>query len=316
MKQNYIMKDKWDVLIILDACRFDYFSKHYRPYFTGKLEKRISLGSCTSEWCVNSFTDHYPDTIYISANPYINSKMKVSGFEGKNHFEKVIDVWKSEWDEKLGTVLPNKVNGAAIKIIKAHPGERFIIHYLQPHAPYLSNKYQTQGFLTPDLSHDQVLKGLQGTSVNKLKEKMVNGIGYLLFKLKLLQNAWEFRAKLKMPPATPMDAFRRKWGVDGLKEAYKENLRIVFEYVNELVHRILKGRPELNIAITSDHGEMLGENGNFSHHSGSNNPILTEVPYFTLKSASTLKTKNKLFDANEEIKIKATIQDLKKDGKV
>jgi len=60
-----VMEENWNYLIILDACRYDYFEKLHRNYFSGVLEKKISLGSGTSEWLRKNFTSYYPDTIYI-----------------------------------------------------------------------------------------------------------------------------------------------------------------------------------------------------------------------------------------------------------
>jgi len=59
-----IMEEEWDYLIILDACRYDYFSAFWKNYFDGELEKRVSLGSCMLEWCLKSFKGYYP-VIYI-----------------------------------------------------------------------------------------------------------------------------------------------------------------------------------------------------------------------------------------------------------
>jgi len=69
-----IMDEEWDYLIVLDACRYDYFSKLVGTYLQGKLEKVYSPASCTLEWCKKSFKEYYNDVVYVSANPYINSK--------------------------------------------------------------------------------------------------------------------------------------------------------------------------------------------------------------------------------------------------
>jgi hypothetical protein len=45
-----IMQEYWDYLIILDACRYDYFGKFCKQYFSGRLEKRWSLGSSIIKW--------------------------------------------------------------------------------------------------------------------------------------------------------------------------------------------------------------------------------------------------------------------------
>jgi len=50
-----VMEEDWDYLIILDACRYDFFSWMYSKYFEGKLIKAKSVGSCTVEWLIKSF---------------------------------------------------------------------------------------------------------------------------------------------------------------------------------------------------------------------------------------------------------------------
>ena len=61
-----------------------------------------------------------------------------------------------------------------------------------------------------------------------------------------------------------MDVVRRKHGKNGLMEAYKENLRIVLDYVAKLCKKF----PRKKIVITSDHGELLGEEDAYEHPNG------------------------------------------------
>ncbi len=68
MDRVNIMRESWDYLIILDACRYDYLERCYLNFFQGELSKKMSNGSCTSEWLNNSFPDYYDDVIYITAN--------------------------------------------------------------------------------------------------------------------------------------------------------------------------------------------------------------------------------------------------------
>ncbi|RLF49630.1 MAG: hypothetical protein DRN20_01615 [Thermoplasmata archaeon] len=140
---KYVMEENWDFLIVLDACRYDYFNKFYRDFFnSGTLQKAISPGRETVEWCVKNFTEYYHDVIYISPIPFINSMkaVKYRGFyfDAKKHFYRVVDLWKHGWDNTLQTVRPEAVNTAALTLLKLHPNKRLIIHYMQPHAPYLS----------------------------------------------------------------------------------------------------------------------------------------------------------------------------------
>jgi hypothetical protein len=314
LKTNYLMDEPWDFLIILDACRFDYFKKSYKNYFEGNLEKRRSLGTCTPEWCNKTFTDQYPNVIYISGNPYINSKVKIKRFEGKKHFNKIIDVWGTNWEPDLGTVLPDSINNSVVENLNKYGDKKFIIHYLQPHAPYLSPKFKSTGFTVPDVDGSRrVLNSIQGRKSNRALEAMVKAIGIILLKLRIINNIWDLRLKFRLPPATPMDEFRQKWGVKGLREAYNENVNIILEHVAELCSVIQKKYRSRTIVITSDHGEMLGEDGKFSHRTGSKNPILFEVPYFIVTRS---KVKEIIPPAGETKKLKSSITKLKRSGKI
>ena len=112
----------------------------------GELKKAVSVGSSTTEWCKGSFKKRYDDVVYISANPHINSKFEVKGFNAKDHFFRVIDVWKWGWNEGLGTVHPKKVNEAVQTFKDNYSDKRFIIHYLQPHEPYIGYNLRAVGF--------------------------------------------------------------------------------------------------------------------------------------------------------------------------
>jgi hypothetical protein len=127
------------LIIILDACRYDYFKywiKENKPCFLNKLIKVNSKGTNTVEWFTNTFKQEKYNLCYISGNPYINS-MGVTkvGNLAKTKMKKIIDAWK-EWDEKHNTVMPEKINSLIIDNINH---SRIISHYLQPHQPYVGN---------------------------------------------------------------------------------------------------------------------------------------------------------------------------------
>lgn len=125
--ENLFKENKF-TLIILDACRADYFERFNR--IEGKYKRVLSSGKYTNEWLKNTF-DKFHEVTYVSATPFVNSKRSIQGFNAKYHFKEVIDVWDFGWDEKLGTVPPQAVNNAVpIR-------NRFIIHYEQPHFPFI-----------------------------------------------------------------------------------------------------------------------------------------------------------------------------------
>ena len=307
-----VMDERWDYLIVLDACRYDYFQKLYRDFFKGQLKKVVSQGCTTLAWCKKSFPGRYDDVVYVSANPFINSKLEVEGFNGKNHFHKVIDVWDWGWSEELGTVHPQQVNDAVLICKEKYPGKRFLTHYLQPHEPYLAYKLSTAGFPRPKFSGPQ---GLQDPS-----EKTVRICKVLRWGLKLLDKlvralskgsgplggnpSWRIREILNLPPANPMDSVRRKNGKIGLQQAYIQNLRVVLRYVANLVQN-LSGI----IIITADHGERLGEWGRYSHWDGISDPFLLEIPWFRVEKGMIGK---KVYEDAEKSRIKQRIKELKR----
>lgn len=132
---------EYDRIIILDACRYDTFRKYM------KCKKAISAGSSTPEWFRNTF-DRFYEHIYITANPHISDHKVVQekyGYKASNHF-KTIPVWDFGWNDKLKTVPP-------IEVIKAYNFRRpnkVILHFIQPHAPYLGSdiKFSTDKGVT------------------------------------------------------------------------------------------------------------------------------------------------------------------------
>jgi len=291
-----VMDEDWDFLIVLDACRYDYFSEIYTNFFVGKLEKKISVGCSTLEWLKRSFPNYYPDVIYISGNPYINSKFEIAEFDAKRHFYKIVDVWSFGWDKRVGTVTPREINRATLKYYLKYPRKRFILHYMQPHAPYLSARFRVKGYNEPYSKSCSLLSGVVGYQrVNRRIETLINVVGNLLWKVGLVDSAWELREKIGFPPHSPMDVIRRIYGKEGLREAYKENLKIVLGQVVKLCRKFSRKK----IIITADHGELLGEDGAYEHPNGPidkffNNlfskrkKILQEVPWIVIEEASTL----------------------------
>ena len=190
--------------------------------------------------------------------------MCIKGCDAYRRFFKVIDVWDFCWDDRLGTVPPWTLTQVALSYVERYREKRFVIHYLQPHAPYISNRFRCVGFPRPKLSEGTVLAGIKDRN-RGFQERFAYMVASFVVKLGLVSHPWPILEKLGMPPVSPMDAVRRVYGVSGLKEAYRENLELVLKYVVVLIDRMLKMKPNARIVITSDHGELLGEDGLFSH---------------------------------------------------
>ena len=119
------------LLIVLDACRYDTLVDNIgilQP-FKAKISKVVSTGSCTRDWLLETFTEPLC-VVYVTANPW------VSLIHGESRmFKKIVDVSSRFWDERLGTVRAEHVNMIALKYLAR--GENLIVHYLQPHAPFV-----------------------------------------------------------------------------------------------------------------------------------------------------------------------------------
>jgi glucan phosphoethanolaminetransferase (alkaline phosphatase superfamily) len=75
-----------------------------------------------------------------------------------------------------------------------------------------------------------------------------------------------------------MEAAWRSSGGEALPSAYEDNLIAVLQQVAVLLSS-LSGR----IVITSDHGELLGEDRCYGHPRGRKNPLLTTVPWLVIE---------------------------------
>jgi len=125
------MDEDWDTLILLDACRYDMFSE--RAELGGTLDSRISLGSTSEEFLDRNFSDGtFHDTVYVNTNAYLPKL----GLDTDETFHAVIDLLH-DWDEELGTVHPETVVEAGLKANDEFPNKRLIIHFMQPHIPFI-----------------------------------------------------------------------------------------------------------------------------------------------------------------------------------
>jgi hypothetical protein len=269
------MEEDWKYLIILDACRFDYFSQMYPRFLTGRLERRLSRASCTFEFLRTTFTRKYPETVYVSALPYVSSHGSVAGFDASALFSRVIDGWDLCWDDQAGTVPPWRLRQLAGVQIAKHPSKRFIIHFLQPHTPYLQQGIV--GFPRPKVggSSPAPLSWKPNTGPQLVLSRFQGVCTMLRFDILGL----EVGRLLGFPPASPMDQARRSLGAVGLRAAYANNLALVLEQCSKLV-KLLRGK----IVITSDHGELLGEGGRYGHPCKSKSDLLRAVPWFSYES--------------------------------
>jgi len=125
------------------------------------VERVLSAGSCTKEWLEKTFTEPV-NAVYVSANPWVSIV-----FKGKNVFKRVIDVSVKFWDNKLKTVRAEHVNLIALRYLLR--GENLIVHYLQPHAPFICSTWLRDYGDDPTLAGSSIYK--QATRSSKARKE-------------------------------------------------------------------------------------------------------------------------------------------------
>lgn len=236
----------WDNLLILDACRADMFEEAFDTDSFDEYRRVHSIGCSSPEWIRESFAGkEYPDTVYVTANPWVS---KIAA----DSFCEIINLWienypiseadlqdaidLSEVDgvdiDDSPTIYADELSDAARKTQERYPNKRLIIHYFQPHAPVVGN---------PD-----------GSRRNEVLRELNPGGA--------LRNGEVSREEV--------------W------EAYLDNLKYVFTHAEQLADD-LEGRS----AFSADHGELFGDRiwpipmRAYEHPSGLRHPKLTQVPW-------------------------------------
>lgn len=279
IQKRLIHETDWDCLVILDACRYDYLKKTYEDYnLRGNLKKAFSPASSTGPWLRNIFnTNDFKDVIYVSGQPRVNSiGENVTDFSGRDCFRRVIDVWNAHWNDELNTIEPKFVSKATRIARAKYPNSRIISHFMQPHSPYLSlgGILKENRFNPAKSAREETQdKGIGKKFRNVLWDIVRKTLSRELFgRLRTFPGIRDF---LKIRDQVEIVA--KKYGDDGLRKIYEENLRLALEEVSKLKER-LPG----TMVVTSDHGDLLGENRLYGHPTWSNHPILREVPWLTL----------------------------------
>lgn len=289
MKRQAVVDGEWDYLIVLDAARYDTFESAYDEYVEGDLEKRESRGSATPEWAAKTFRA-YHDITYFSANPFINSlgipldQMEWgasfdSSWTSTDHIATIHDLWDEVWDDELGTVRPRAVNRyVRDRWHELERAEKSVIHYMQPHAPFLTN------------GKGRKVNTIQKSFEEAKAEGTTHGDNGILSTVldpakphveRVLEQS-ELAMKLGMLVELTGSSIFDIWA-DGAKQTlrryYEENLRRGLEAAADLAGD-LDGR----VVITSDHGEAFGEQGIWEHHVETPIPPLIEVPWLVVDS--------------------------------
>jgi hypothetical protein len=137
----------------------------------GTLSEEVSRGSATAEWLrANVAGRDLSDTVYVTANPQLERHRESWDVQ----FHEIVNVWLDEgWDDDTGTVLAETLTNAAIDAIKQFPNKRLVVHYMQPHYPFVPSQSEF------DKGHLRTISG-RGDSAsgeNVWNQKFLNDLG-------------------------------------------------------------------------------------------------------------------------------------------
>jgi len=126
----------WDNLILLDACRYDYFEAcHDLP---GRLEARTSRGGATYEFVRANFTDRtLHDVVYVTTNSWYVRLRDELGSELHDVIDLHLDPEGTYHDDEFKIVMPDTLAEQARAAADRYPNKRLLIHYIQPHHPFV-----------------------------------------------------------------------------------------------------------------------------------------------------------------------------------
>ncbi|MFW9827320.1 MAG: hypothetical protein ACFFEY_07015 [Candidatus Thorarchaeota archaeon] len=276
----YIFNEVWDNMIILDACRYDIFEEQYKERrMNGTLQKKISRGSHTTTFLIENFIkSNYDDILYITSNPYVDKLIRDKVF-------KIISVWKEGWSKKHHTVLPKTMYEYSVNAIINNPDKRLIIHFMQPHYPYI-------GYTIGRNASNNLKRSISGKPPKKKDSRKKNKRNTDLFSYYCLDLYTIIKRNTHF-------------------KLYKNNLKLALPYVEKLID-LLPGKT----IVTADHGEAIGDIFHplfpiriYGHDKYLRIPILTQVPWLSINE--TEKNINRRTELKEKMMLSNKIKNLK-----
>jgi hypothetical protein len=150
-----VYETDWDLLVVLDACRVDALRAVAPEYdFVDGVESVRSVASTSDEWMAQTFTPEHAaairDTHYVTANAFAKQVVEEREMPGDDRltswdvvgpgaFHRIDHVWEQKPETRFPHVLADTLTDRAIAAGRESDAGRLVVHYLQPHDPYVAN---------------------------------------------------------------------------------------------------------------------------------------------------------------------------------
>jgi len=142
-----ILDADWDNLVILDACRYDAFEECFDvDNLPGELSRVESKASATNEFLESNFDGREAhDTVYVTGTTMLYREHVLDGNVDLD-FHSIVDAWSDSGGglektsiEPEEIVEPETMVEYALGAQEEFPDKRLIIHFIQPHVPFLGD---------------------------------------------------------------------------------------------------------------------------------------------------------------------------------
>lgn len=268
---EYIWERDWEVLLVLDACRLDLMEEVAADYgYIDEVETCTSVATGTTAWSERNFSPRFADelaeTTYITANP--NS----------------ITIGNVDFPDRCPCGEPIAHDGRALTITcpscgksvtgqRHHPFEQF-------DELWRSHWNKDLHTLPPNIVTARAIETMRDESPKRLIVHYNQPHHPFV-----VQEENGFTTAFDTDERNIWQALRKGSVSKGdVWDAYRDNLR----YVLNSVSRFLNSADSDSVAITSDHGNALGEWGIYGHP---NPPVpipqLVDVPYIETVARNT-----------------------------
>lgn len=154
-----VFERDWDVLLVLDACRLDAMRAVAPEYDRiDTVDSLWSVGSASHEWICKTYTTEYREiireTALVSTNPFVPQVFDEGVYPPETYTVpvawpdwKVVDqtdfahlrqLHEHDQSDHFTPPPPEFVTDHAIDVGRTHDPERMVVHYFQPHTPYIA----------------------------------------------------------------------------------------------------------------------------------------------------------------------------------